>query len=82
MRHIPTCSGFRPRLRGTNLKLLTATISKSTAIHARFRPRLRGTNLKLLVVRTQLSLKWAKCFRPRLRGTNLKQYSYYMVGSN
>ena len=40
-------SSFRPRLRGTNLKLLKL-LSLHLLIIESFRPRLRGTNLKLL----------------------------------
>ena len=39
---------FRPRLRGTNLKLLIYP-SVGGAQLASFRPRLRGTNLKPLI---------------------------------
>ena len=39
-------AGFRPRLRGTNLKLESMKSSYQVAMSSGFRPRLRGTNLK------------------------------------
>ena len=49
-------AGFRPRLRGTNLKQQWVRTRKRFNIEG-FRPRLRGTNLKQLLILTTLNGK-------------------------
>ena len=46
MDSIESIHRFRPRLRGTNLKL-DISLDRKRYIVQGFRPRLRGTNLKL-----------------------------------
>ena len=66
--------GFRPRLRGTNLKPKPSLVRNTSTHGYGFRPRLRGTNLKPFSKMVAKQRLYIGSFRPRLRGTNLKLY--------